>query len=165
LPRDEETISSFVEAARNFVALIERLPQIDEDEFFEGCLVLLPLLLSLGRSLTMSPAGEDLDRSALPESDRWIAVGQVPWLDRKYRLVWDPLDDKEEPLRGQISVDLSEIYVDLKQGLLVYDSGTEPAKADALWQWQFDFNWGLHTAQHILHVLPAVFSAYHLHEH
>jgi hypothetical protein len=74
----------------------------------------------------------------------------------------DPIAD-EEQCEYTIYLDLTEIYDDIKEGLLMYDSGDEVTQQHALWTWKFQFTWGWHTAHHILSVLPAIFAEKYFH--
>lgn len=51
-----------------------------------------------------------------------------------------------KPVGGQFSDMLADIYLDLKDGLCLYESG---AIEDAIWDWKFNFkeHWGLHLAE------------------
>lgn len=65
--------------------------------------------------------------------------------------VFDPLQE-ESPVLNTLSDDLSDIYRDLKEGLILYETGRV---AEAVWQWRFDFDihWGSHLtgAQRAIH--------------
>lgn len=69
---------------------------------------------------------------------------------------WDvfyPLElEKEEPIFNMLSDDLSDIYRDLKDGLVLYKKGKI---TEAVWEWKlhFDIHWGAHLtgAQRAIH--------------
>jgi Domain of unknown function (DUF5063) len=66
-----------------------------------------------------------------------------------YREIFDPADPEDrEPVVGSLSIDLAEIYEDLRRSLSLADAGAGIAPADVLWQWQFAFasHWGRHAA-------------------
>ncbi|WP_367281435.1 DUF5063 domain-containing protein [Planococcus shixiaomingii] len=68
-----------------------------------------------------------------------------------YAMIFDPYQDKE-PVIGLLSDDVSDIYLDIMRGLLLYKQGDY---TEAVWQWKFNFNihWGKHatSAIHALH--------------
>lgn len=50
----------------------------------------------------------------------------------------------EEPVGASLSDDISDIYQDIKRGILLYE---QKEKIQAIWQWKFhfDIHWGNHT--------------------
>jgi len=63
---------------------------------------------------------------------------------RYYRKVFDPdpeLDDA--PVMGDLGDDLLDVYLDIRQGLMLFESGET---RDALWHWSFlhRIHWGRH---------------------
>ena len=67
--------------------------------------------------------------------------------------VFDPLvKDKDEPVFNTLWDDLSDIYRDVKEGLLLYEDGKTE---EAIWEWRFNFtiHWGAHLtgAQRAIH--------------
>lgn len=73
-----------------------------------------------------------------------------------YREIYDPLADKE-PVEGSLRDDLLDIYRDLKEGLLLFDSPDEADRQTAVWTWKLNFmlHWGEH-ATGALRVLHAI---------
>jgi hypothetical protein len=63
-----------------------------------------------------------------------------------YREIFHPLaiaESPEEPVIGDIVDDLMDIYIDLKEGILLYESG-KPLAAVFHWRTLFGFHWGRH---------------------
>lgn len=63
-----------------------------------------------------------------------------------YGECFDPLVvPAEEPSLGDVADDLTDIWCDLKRGLIQHDAGHTNA---AIWTWKFHFkaHWGLHAA-------------------
>jgi len=80
-------------------------------------------------------------------------------LDRDYYLmIFDPFEEAPSPVVGSLSDDLSDIWRDLKEGLLQLDLGTESAVVDAVWAWRFglEFHWGSHHSAHAIDALHAL---------
>ena len=67
---------------------------------------------------------------------------------------WDVFNPMEEdnPVLNSLADDLSDIYRDLKQGLILFNQGK---MAEAAWEWRlhFDIHWGQHLtgAQRAIH--------------
>jgi len=57
----------------------------------------------------------------------------------------------EDAIAGDIADDLLDVYVDLKEGLVYYDSGHP---AHAVWHWRFTF--GVHWGHHATSALRAL---------
>lgn len=71
-----------------------------------------------------------------------------------YWEIFNPLtEEPEDPVCGDIADDFSDIYVDLKAGLLAYDQGMLP---QAVWHWRFA--WGIHWGAHLTSALRALHS-------
>lgn len=74
---------------------------------------------------------------------------------RYYSLVFAPYDiDNPDPVRGDLSDDLIDTYIDLQRGLAKHRRGDVQSAA---WEWQFNFaaHWGRHAldATRALHAL------------
>ena len=61
-----------------------------------------------------------------------------------YREIFDPVVDKaENAVVGDLADDLTDIYIDLKRGLVILERCTETA-AVFEWRCSFGFHWGRH---------------------
>lgn len=75
---------------------------------------------------------------------------------RYYREFFDPSPEllEEEPVVGDLGDDLTDVYMDLRAGLVLHDAGRP---RDALWHWSYmqRIHWGQHAtaALHALHCL------------
>jgi len=58
-----------------------------------------------------------------------------------------------DPVCGDIADDFSDIYQDVKSGLLAYELGR---KSQAVWHWRF--TWGIHWGEHATSALRALHS-------
>ena len=65
--------------------------------------------------------------------------------------VFDP-GEKEEALEMRLSLDIAEIYDDLKHGLELAESSAQ--RADVHWTWREDFR--QHWGRHALNALRAI---------
>lgn len=75
-----------------------------------------------------------------------------------YWMVFNPYH-REEAYRNSLSDDLSDIWRDLKMGLLLYAKGSERARQHAIWMWKFHAHchWG-HDAVLALNALQWIVS-------
>lgn len=65
-----------------------------------------------------------------------------------YAVCFNPLELDDAPVVGAISDDLTDIWLDLRGGVLLYQEGHHLAAA---WHWRFDFlhHWGRHAVSAI----------------
>jgi len=70
-----------------------------------------------------------------------------------YRVFFNPSNLTEEPVIGDLTDDIEDIYADLKEGLWLFEQGHPQA---AVWQWRFSFesHWAHHETD-ALHALQA----------
>jgi Domain of unknown function (DUF5063) len=78
-----------------------------------------------------------------------------------YRDVFDPTAlAARDVITGSLADDLGDIYRDLKEGLLAWDTADPGTQRDAVWQWRFGFqsHWGRHLAAalRVIHFLRHV---------
>lgn len=141
----------FVRAAREFCAWAEGKPGEDEDA---KALSLLSGVYQLGLSLPFPPPiKEELGPEVSPDDSDSIYRRFASVSVSYYSECADPLLlENGEVVIGDVHDDLRDIYVDLKEGLLLHDSGE---KQDAQWTWKnsFQSHWGSHAtaAIHVLH--------------
>jgi hypothetical protein len=81
--------------------------------------------------------------------DKWSAITQPlarSSSELEYRSVEIELDVKPDPYVATLSVDLADIWDNLKSGLLAFERGDRDA---ALWSWGFGFedHWGRHAVE------------------
>lgn len=71
-----------------------------------------------------------------------------------YCVVFDAINAQDrEPVVETLDNDISDIYADLRDGILRYEAGRY---GDALWEWQFSY-WS-HWGRHLTHAQTAVYS-------
>jgi hypothetical protein len=128
--------------ARNYCELVDRLEETDPD-WLHQVATLLPRLHAAVASLNLPEptAGHhqfvDLDA-------RFELFSQLRHLlgDRdSYWLEFDVAED-EQSMSGSLADDLTDIYCELKQGLLRVDG--EPDKAIEDWHNSYHLHWGQH---------------------
>jgi hypothetical protein len=70
-------------------------------------------------------------------------------------LVEQHVDNEQELIRvAMLWDDLADIYRDLKNGLRLFDLGTQDATLQAIWDWRFGYenHWGSHLMQALVTV-------------
>jgi hypothetical protein len=70
-------------------------------------------------------------------------LGHVDW----YWFVFCPYH-RDEAIRSSLADDLTDIWRDLKEGLLVYAKRSERARQHAIWEWAWTFH--SHWAHHVV---------------
>jgi hypothetical protein len=146
---------NFLNVARNFCSLIDATQIVKTKEFL---LVLQQQLLSLyshGRNIPKVDLEGDSDIEVEIASIDYRNIisligDKIPF--QYYWHVFNPIDDNDtDPVCGDLTDDLSDIYKDLKNSLLLFDSGNIKVKREAIWQFKFDFDshWSNHCANAI----------------
>lgn len=144
------SIDAFVATVREFVGLVDSdLPV----ELFDVRRLLLLLQFHI-TAVETAPHAADSD-GIRPDDDSYRrAVGRFGGLGFDfYRVVFDPhhLDATEDPVFGNLSDDLADIYRDLADGLSMAEAGHI---VDACREWSFSYQ--AHWARHASHALVAI---------
>ncbi len=149
---EEDALQQFVLAADHFCEWLESDVALHADDA-------LRFLGNLYNSALFLPAGEVV---SLGDFDRMPVLEQIQLEPVRLRLAyfpflyyWDiehalPMDG-EEPRLGEINDDLADIYKDVKEGLLAFQSGLKPL---AVWHWRQ--TWAMHWGKHAVSALKAL---------
>lgn len=71
-----------------------------------------------------------------------------------YWTIFDPSKtEDDEPVFGELSDDLADIYRDIKYGLSLFDAGHY---SEAIWEWKFHFKF--HWGRHLLNAQKVIYS-------
>lgn len=144
-------IEQFAEAARRYCSWADGPLGDPLKEMHQARLLLTELHFAAVRLPDLG-IGEDVETPDISQ-DEWSRVCQkfarLPV--SSYMDVFNPLKDKE-PVTNTLFDDLSDIYRDVKRGLLLFES---QHPIDAAWEWRFNFqiHWGQHLvgAQRAIH--------------
>ncbi|MHC5058320.1 MAG: DUF5063 domain-containing protein [Planctomycetota bacterium] len=147
----EERVALFHRSAREFINFIDKIEKCERPRLYADLLRLLTLLAAAG--LALPPCGEggegEYGEMRLSHED-WQriagAVGRVT-APAIRELTADAGEDDPDALRAEMLWDdLADVYRDLRHALRIFDLGTEDARAEAVWQWRFDYesHWGEH---------------------
>lgn len=155
----DEAVSHFAKSAQEFCSLLEKSASISDKEFVQQAAYLLATLYAAGLSLpTLDNGPEEQQASIEDTSFEHTSEIQRQTKDEierqigrklgKHNLYWEFFDpyDQSSPLTNTLSDDLSDIYGDIKRGLIAYQKGTARSVSAAVWEWkdQFNFHWGDH---------------------
>src|SRR5262249_15809828 len=139
--------AQFVELVRQYIALIDGLERRTAREFLQECAVLLPHIYSLSHHLPdieVSETDSAEEQLTSPKSPMGKILELLGKYDR-YSEVFDPVFETEA-ITSTLSDDLSDIYIDLKGPLILYESEIDANQKEAIWQWKFNMqiHWGHH---------------------
>jgi hypothetical protein len=149
--RIESAVEAFAEVAQRYCSWAEQRPSGEPRDEMQTA---RKLLIELHRAVIDLPdLGPGEDTKDAVSADEWRSVqGRFQKLPVKgYWDVFNPLEE-EAPVFNTLSDDLSDIYRDLKEGLLLYARGQV---VEGVWEWRFNFeiHWGAHLtgAQRAIH--------------
>ena len=144
------SVEIFRQSAESFCTLVEDPRFEPKQGALEALLVTLSEVYYLGLLLPqIEPSTNDwpLDDIAAREAEVRSTLSALMGIEDIY---WKPFDPQsnpaEEPVTGMLSADLSEIWGDLKSGLLTLERYGEAALGDVQWDWRFSLksHWGSH---------------------
>lgn len=148
-PVYSRNIVEFVAVANEFCKYAEHASELKGDELLKILQRILPLMYLKASLLPqLEPFFEDGNEKFVTESD-WTAISDT--LKEKFGTADDYLevfDDKiketEGPVVSSISENMADIYQDVKDFLLLYQTGTGEVMNDAVWECRMNFEnfWG-----------------------
>lgn len=136
----EFELDEFVDAATKFCSFVNNITSYSEQEKLDTTSRLLANLYVHAMCL---PDVEPTTREAEKTIDEVPSIS-LEGVDT-YWEIFDPYI-LDEPVCGWLVDDISDIYRDVKEGLLILEGGSDEDKIDALWHWRFSFqaHWGYH---------------------
>jgi hypothetical protein len=148
-PVYSRSVIEFVAVANEFCKYAEHASQLKGDELLRILQRILPLMYIKASLLPqLNPYFEDGNEKFVTESD-WILIHET--LKKKfgtaddYPEVFDErTNDIEGPVVSSISENMTDIYQDIKDFLLLYQTGTTEVMNDAVWECKMNFEnfWG-----------------------
>ena len=152
-------VVEFVAVANEFCKYAERAGELKGDDLLKILQRILPLLYLKASLLPqLEPFFEDGNEKFVSEQD-WIKVHDT--LREKFGTADDYLEvfdekmkDSEGPVTSSISENMTDIYQDIKDFLLLYQTGTDEVMNDAIWECRLNFEsiWG----QKLLNAMRAI---------
>ncbi|HBE40558.1 MAG TPA: DUF5063 domain-containing protein, partial [Bacteroidales bacterium] len=142
-------VIEFVAAANEFCKYAEHASEIKGDELLKILQRLLPFLYIKASLLpVLEPVFEDGNQKVVTEAD-WNRVHeafrkQFGSADDYLELSDKKINESEDIVPSGISEDMADIYQDLKDFLIPYQTGTDEVMNDALWECRMNFEniWG-----------------------
>jgi hypothetical protein len=142
-------VIEFVAVANEYCKYAERASELKGDELLKIMQRILPLMY-LNASLLpqLNPFFEDGNEKFVTESD-WIRIQET--LKEKFGTADDflevfdeKLNETDGPVLSCISENMADIYQDIKDFLLLYQTGTVEVMNDAVWECKMNFEnfWG-----------------------
>ncbi|MEA2415131.1 MAG: hypothetical protein QOI58_1788 [Thermoanaerobaculia bacterium] len=146
----------FVTAARAFVAWAES--PASADAHAEAVAARRNVVALIAAAIALPDGAPSLARSISDDEYQRVyrRFGALPF--NYYSESFNPLVvPAEEPVVADLADDLADIWRDVKEGLLLYESG-EPESAAWHWSNHYSFHWG-HHATAALYALQSWFSS------
>jgi hypothetical protein len=158
-PVYSRNVIEFVAVANEFCKYTEHASELKGDEMLKIMQRILPLMYLKASLLPeLDPFFEDGNEKFVTESD-WNGINDT--LREKFGTANDYLEvfdekmnESEVPVVSSISENMADIYQDMKDFLLLYQTGTAEVMNDAVWECRMNFEnlWG----QKLLNSLRAV---------
>jgi hypothetical protein len=158
-PVYSRNVIDFVAVANEFCKYAERASGLKGDELLRILQRILPLMYLKASLLPLlEPYFDEGNEKFVTESD-WVSIHDT--LRRKFGSADDYLEvfddrikDVEGPVLSSISENIADIYQDIKDFLLLYQTGTGEVMNDALWECRMNFEniWG----QKLVNALRAI---------
>ncbi len=148
-PVYSRNVIEFVAVANEFSKYAEHASELKGDELLKILQRILPLMYLKASLLpALNPFFEDGNEKFVTESD-WVRVQET--LKEKFGTADDYLEvfdekasDSEGSVLSSISENMADIYQDIKDFLLLYQTGTNEVMNDAIWECRLNFEtfWG-----------------------
>lgn len=148
-PVYSRNVIEFVAVANEFCKYAEHASDLEGDEMLKILQRILPLMYLKASLLPkLEPFFEEGNEKFVTETD-WVKIHDT--LRQKFGTADDYLevfDDKmkdvEGPVVSSISENMADIYQDIKDFLLLYQTGTNEIMNDAVWECRLNFEnyWG-----------------------
>ncbi len=142
-------VVEFVAVANEFCKYMEHASEINGNELLKILQRLLPLLYLKASMLPeFSPFFEDGNERFVSETD-WQRVNYslkktFGSADDYLEVINEAAGEADGPVVASLSEDMADIYQDMKNFLLLYQTGTNEVMNDALWECRLNFEnyWG-----------------------
>jgi hypothetical protein len=148
-PVFSHNVIEFVAAANEFCKYAEHASELKGDEMLKILQRLLPFLYLKASFLpALEPVFEDGNEKFVTEAD-WNRINsafrkQLGTADDYLEVFDERFDESETPVPSSLAENMADIYQDIKNFLLLYQTGTREVMNDALWECRMNFEniWG-----------------------
>lgn len=158
-PVYSRNVVEFVAVANEYCKYAEHAGELKGDEMLRILQRLLPLLYLKASLLpALEPFFEDENEKFVTESD-WYRINDA--FKNKFGTANDYLElydekyiESETPVPSSLAENMADIYQDIKNFLLLYQTGTQEVMNDAIWECRLNFEniWG----QKLVNALKAI---------
>ncbi len=148
-PVYSRNVVEFVAVANEYCKYAEHAGELKGDEILKILQRLLPLMYLKASLLPdRDPVFEDGNEKFVTESD-WCRIHDS--LKEKFGTANDYLElyneeliESETPVPSSLAENMADIYQDIKDFLLLYQTGTQEVMSDAIWECRLNFEniWG-----------------------
>jgi hypothetical protein len=148
-PVYSRNVVEFVAVANEFCKYTERAQELKGDDLLKILQRILPMMYIKASLLpALEPFFEDGNEKFITESD-WVRINKT--LRDKFGTADDYLEvfderveETEGPVVASISENMADIYQDIKDFLLLYQTGTPEVMNDAIWECRMNYEsiWG-----------------------
>jgi hypothetical protein len=155
-------VVEFVAVANEFCKYIERTDELKGDDLLKILQRILPLMYLKASLLpVLQPYFEDGNEKFVTEN-QWERINNL--LSQKFGTANEYLDifdiqaaDAESAVPTSISENMADIYQDIKDFLLLYQTGSDEVMNDAIWECKLNFE--SHWGQKLVNALRAIHSS------
>lgn len=148
-PVYSRNVVEFVAAANEFCKYAEHASEIKGEEMLRILQRILPFLYLKASLLpSLEPYFEDGNEKFVTEDD-WFRIHntfreQFGSADEYLEVFEEKMKDSDVPVVASLAENIADIYQDLKDFLLLYQTGTLEVMNDAVWESKFNFEnyWG-----------------------
>lgn len=152
-------VVEFVAVANEFCKYAERAAELKGEDLLKILQRIFPLMYIKASLLPeLEPVFEDGNEKFVTE-ETWIKIhdtlrSKLGTADDYLEVFDEKIRDTEGPVTSSISENLADIYQDVKDFLLLYQTGTDEVMNDAIWECRMNFEniWG----QKLLNGLRAI---------
>lgn len=148
-PVYSRNVVEFVAVANEFCKYAEHASELKGDELLKILQRILPLMYLKASLLpSLNPYFDDGNEKFITESD-WLRINDT--LKEKFGTANDYLEvfdekmtESDGPVISTIAENMADIYQDMKDFLLLYQTGTAEVMNDAVWECRMNFEnfWG-----------------------
>jgi hypothetical protein len=159
---NSETVKGFVDVCEAYCDILEQFNEYTKEDFLKA---VNPLLAGMYLGMINLPRVESLsenfnEKFVREEDYDFIYQGLLQKLgqhDVYLEVFLDDMKTSEEPLPDSLSENLTDVYQDVKDFVMLYNLGTDEVMNDAVWEvtQNFEEYWGqkLVNAQRAIHWL------------
>jgi hypothetical protein len=141
----EEIAAEFMKAARRFVAVVDGVESGPTSAFLMQVQASLVELYGLALRMPLPDPETDteVEHPAFPTGVSFEAVATKLGTSDRYWEIFDPTT-QDEPVAGSLADDITDVYKDMKEGLMIAEQGGAASESVFTWRLLFESHWGYH---------------------